>query len=385
MVLLRRAGLARLATGILVAATQIAGASPFEPHPLPDSGPWFEGWFTRITDPQQGASATVILGAFQSRASVQFTSLWVAMLVSHPNATMHTEQVFLDPTTIAIRDWGSPVREQPPRTRQANFSIVCSAGQLVVNGTQSHLDFQMPSGLSLQADLDSRVPWDASCPDACGPEGWAGHLPGWLVPTHYAVHTLASKVNYQLNGQPGTGFAHQESNYGAHFPAAWVWMQGISADGRRQLVVTGGEFDIAGVTLPSYIVAFRSDSRDWDFRSIDMDRVEAKVFACNATVRLFAHSRQGGRRLELLITAPHDSFSDPLYVPSSSGFGNKPGSVESFAAVATVRLFEKVGGDTKLVETSRIPQMALEFGGKYRCVTSGPFSEALRSNSLTFV
>ena len=34
----------------LTSLVRIARSSPFEPHKRPRHGPWFEGWFTRISD-----------------------------------------------------------------------------------------------------------------------------------------------------------------------------------------------------------------------------------------------------------------------------------------------------------------------------------------------
>merc|ERR1712113_1370138 len=72
----------------------------------------------------------------------------------------------------------------------------------------------------------------------------------------------------------------------------------------------------------------------------------------------------GERHLELEVSAPGNTFSDPLYFPTPEGWSNDPGSVESYKAMASVKLFKRSG---ELLEAVDISQTALEFGGSYRC------------------
>jgi len=235
--------------------------------------------------------------------------------------------------------------------------------RLDVREDSTELDFSLPSGLRVVAELTGRVPWDEAKPDTEGPEGWAAKLPSSFLPTHYYVHSLASPAAYKVDGLLGTGFAHQESNRGSRLPAAWVWIQGGTAEGVEQLVVTGGAFTLAGVTTEQFIVAYRSAQRQWTFRSINLDRIWGEPDGCTGSFNLSARSSSGRRLFDLQISAPLDSFSDSLYVPTRTGF--REGSSESFGATAHIRLYDE--GDSVPVEDVSMNLAALEFGGQYRC------------------
>jgi len=294
----------------------------------------------------------------------EYSSSWAAAIVSHPNGSSYTEQAFPDQASVKITDRGQPITKDLPDKQVAVFEVASALGHLNVNDTTARLNFTFPSGLRIAANLSARVPWDSSCPENCGPEGWAGHLPSVLLPTHYFVQTVASKAEYTLNDVAGAGFAHQEANYGGFFPDAWTWVQGMSADGKTQLVLTGGAFTIAGVTIRQFILAYRSPKFHWDFRNINLDRISATVDGCKSTVHLSAKTPLGHRHLELSVSASNDTFSEPLYFPTPTGWSNSPGSVESYKATASIKLFESSG---RLVEAAEISQTALEFGGTYRC------------------
>lgn len=353
---------------ILLVVAVAAVCSPFEPYPVHKDGPWFEGWFTRITDPESNQSVAVILASYQKKGSSDFSSSWAAAIVSYANGSVYTEQVFPEQATVQITDRGSPISNKFPEKQPAVFEVSSEFGTLAVNDTRAQLRFVFPSGLRITASLSARVPWDAGFPETRGPEGWAGKLPSALLPTHYFVQTVASQATYSLNGVEGAGFAHQEANYGGFFPDAWTWVQGMTPDGKTQLVLTGGAFTIAGVTTRQFILAYRSRSFQWNFRSIDVDRISASVDACQNKLQLTAKTPLGHRHLELTVSAPADTFSDPLFFPTPNGWSNDPGSVESYMATASITLFDRSGNQ---LETVSIPQTALEFGGAYRCINDG--------------
>lgn len=343
----------------------LSSASNFEPHKLPGRGPWFEGWFTRITDVSANRSVAVIVGSYQPPGNKTFASSWAALLATYPNGSMYTEQVFPSQSDVTILDRGQPVTEDPPKNRPAVFQVNYGLGTLSVNDTTSSLSFVFPSGFSISATLSRRVPWDSTCPDECGPEGWTGKLPTSLLPTHYFVHTLASNAVYTINGQHGVGFAHQEANYGGRFPTAWTWVQGVTASGAAQLVLTGGAFTIAGATVTQFIIGYRSERFLLNFRGIDLDTIHTTMDGCAGSLKVSAFSLNGQHRLELEVSAPLDTFSDPLFFPTPSGWSNNPGSVESYVANAKAVLYDEKAG-TQL-ETLELHQVALEFGGTYRC------------------
>ncbi|CAE7618182.1 unnamed protein product [Symbiodinium pilosum] len=107
----------------------LAQASPFEPFPVRADGPWFEGWFTRITDPKENRSVAVIVASYQAKGSINFTSSWAAALVSHANGTVLTEQVFPAQSSVRITDRGQPVTQQLPRDQPAIFEVESEIGR----------------------------------------------------------------------------------------------------------------------------------------------------------------------------------------------------------------------------------------------------------------
>lgn len=351
---------------IVFCAAALSRASPFEPLPVHREGPWFEGWFTRIVDDHENRSVAVIVASYQAKGSANFSSSWVAALVSHSNGTILTEQVFPAQASVRITDRGLPVDRELPRNQPAVFAVESEVGRLAVNDSKAELLFNFPSGLKIEASLTNRIPWDAACRDTCGPEGWAGRLPSGLLPTHYFVHSLGSTAAYAVNGLRGSGFAHQEANYGSFFPSAWTWVQGVSSDGASQLLLTGGAFTVAELTARQFLLAYRSPRFHWDFRSVDLDHIVTQVDACQGILTLRASKPSTGRQLELSVQAPLGTFSEPLYFPTREGWSNRPGSVESFRAPALVKIFHR----GVLQETLELPQTALEFGGTYRCTES---------------
>lgn len=311
-------------------------------------------------DFQSNRSVAIICGSFQDRQSRDFSSSWVAILVTQPDGSMYTEQIFPDQKSINITDHGYPVKLPPRAASTPVFEWRSSLGFLKVNGSNSRLSFSFPSGVSFAVESEGRVPWNPRCADSCGPEGWVRKFP---LPTNYFVHSLASPASYVINNFHGQGFLHQETNYGARFPSAWVWIQGISADGKIQLVVTGGAFTVAGVTTRQYVLGFRSENLQWDFRNVDLDVIDATIDGCSGQAMIQAKSRDGERRIELKASAPNASFSAPIYFPTVDGWSNNPGSVESYVARVTVGLFEK----SSILDAIEFYNVALEFGGGYRC------------------
>lgn len=314
-------------------------------------------------------SIALICGSLQNKGSKTFNSSWVALLATTPEGQMYTEQVFPDQESIIITDNGQPVTRDPKMNVPASFEWKSSMGVLRFNRNVSSINFTFPSGLVFRMTSETRVPWDASCPDSCGPEGWIGIVPKAL-PTHYFIQSLASDAHYEFNGSKGDGFAHQETNFGSRFPVAWVWIQGISQDGKNQLVVTGGDFTIAGLTIRQFLIGLRTEERQWNFRAIDLDKITGNAEACNNYFELHATSRDGSRRIELKARAPSGTFSEPLYFPTVAGWSNTPGAEESYFATVEVRLYE--GSDNVPVEELVLASAALEFGGTFRCIESHP-------------
>jgi len=139
---------------------------------------------------------------------------------------------------------------------------------------------------------------------------------------------------------------------------------------KTELLVTGGQFLLGPITATMYLLGYRDASgRAWDYRTPELDSVDVNFDACAGTLSLVAKPRfnfgvEGKRgELHLNISADPTSFSDPLYFPTTNGFSNDPGCVESYRASAKIEIIE----DGNIVSTETIELSALEFGGAYTC------------------
>jgi hypothetical protein len=234
------------------------------------------------------------------------------------------------------------------------------------------------------------------------------------LPLHWLIGSLAAQpVDFSVSGlssRPGgggggglgggggavgSGRAHLEKNWGAAFPAWWVWAQaarGGGADGAdgAAVAVAGGSppplpwapawvseaLPVAWLPRLRVFSLFLRISCGFSL-SIDasnpaLARVDAEPCGGALSLRL----ESWGHVVELRATAPPASFS-PLTCPTSSGF--RDASVESFAAALSVHVWEKRGwrlpfsggGRRELVAREAFTGAALEFGGDARCGGGG--------------
>ena len=202
------------------------------------------------------------------------------------------------------------------------------------------------------------------------------------------MHSFGSPTRYRLErgaSRPLVGVAaraHMERNYGDAFPTGYTWAQASAPAGAAFLVVTGGLFMVGPLTTRTYIVGLRvptggaSRRREgfaWDFRTTDLDRIRTVRRPCAGELALNATSRDGRRRLLLLLSAPPDSFGEPMPIPTQGGFSSQPGCRESYAATARVVALQRavpasaphVAWEERL--RLAVPLATLEFGGSWQC------------------
>ncbi|CBN77444.1 conserved unknown protein [Ectocarpus siliculosus] len=343
----------------------------------------------------------------------------------HDEATerTHTFHAFPPADTVTILCRGEPVNGVPNLRDDPSFTWEADGiGSFAVDGDKGRLSFQLPE-LSVAASFRYRQPWSEERPNSAGPEGWLQRT--GLLPLHYFVQSMGSEAGYSLKatGAPravvGRGSIHMEANYGESFPTGWVWAQGCSATkglcgnvfrdgeltnpdggsaqeasaGRRaaggkadglggskkdsatpRFVLTGGRFVIGPITTTSFVLAFRSERHNWNFRTTDLDRIVVTASRKDHRLTLVAKSWGDNRVLKADIRAPEGSFGSAIYVPTPEGFSNAPGCVESYAATARFRLYtkgDKLEGDgvtrpLVLREEVEFKLAALEFGGEYQ-------------------
>jgi len=224
-----------------------------------------------------------------------------------------------------------------------------------------------------------------------GPEGWLSRTP--LLPCHYFVHSFGSPATYRLrhgavrSRVDAAAVVHMERNYGEAFPVGYTWAQASAPNRAAFLVVTGGLFVIGPLTTLTYVIGFRApgvsaadgephiglnEARGtaWDFRTTDLDRIQAQRRPCQGELTLNATSRDGRRTLLIHLNAPPTSFGEPMPIPTQGGFSSSPGCRESYAATANVTALMKHSrrspGWRPVLQMS-VPLAALEFGGSWQC------------------
>lgn len=369
-------GLLRVGIGacfLLSLLARAKGSLAYTPVPMLSS-PFFDGWFVRLTDLEQGLSCAVIVGSLRHSGAREFSQHYIALSYSAASMArrgasspdeLQSVHVFPDPRDVKITldgcemkgflgeaDWRSPAAGR----RSLKWSSA-SHGFIQISGSCTRVDFTLPGShgesVSLRADLGEIQPWGASRAVEDGPEGWLGKV-GFMLPCRYFVQSLASRTTYSLRRSrtrapadaaaapgaspaaaaaagaqwhrvdtalSGMALSHVETNYGAAFPSGWIYIQGVGRDG-VSVLVTGGEFGIGPVAPLTYIVAVRGPGgQRWDFRTTDASVVKVSFSCEQRVVRLVARSVLGYGRVDLLVrdgAKKHDEQA--VWVPMRTGF-----------------------------------------------------------------
>lgn len=432
-------GVKLLLSLVLLVAVGQGYASPQNPHvancasSLPfykPQGPcsWFEGWYTRIIDPSTGHSFAAIVatinGTGESHISIisyhrcQPPKRTCGALNSDPfislphgkgeamdaggadelcGATQHecgvtqlTDVILKEAAEILVP--GGEPGAAAGSAGPPHFDWVTKEhGYLRVRPSYTEINLKVGSVL-LEANLTDQKLWDPKDPEM-GPEGWLGMASKYIpvLPCRWHVYSMGSAAMYTfLNSSrqgaariSGTGFAHEEKNWGKAFPDGHFWAQALSPNNSAQIVLAGAYFQVGAVLRsPSvHVVGYRSARVALDFRTTDPGTLFSgiQVDACKGTLALAAHTLTHSLYVE--VAAPPASFSPPLLGPTY-GATWRPLCAESFGAVARVRLLQRGGGTGVVqslqelgkgaygeeVESVVMPQAALEFGEGMQCV-----------------
>ncbi|HOX22345.1 MAG TPA: tocopherol cyclase family protein, partial [Elusimicrobiales bacterium] len=219
------------------------------PHKPASRGPWFEGWYTRITDSAGKRSMSVITATFL-RAGATYSPGstipgYIAILISEGDgAPTQVYEAFPEKTMSYVNNATTSINNALNST--ADFCWFAEGYGMITNKL---INIEIPGKTTFRAEFSGGKAWGKNV--LSGPEGVGGLMT--KLPLHWHVHSLASETIYEitLNGQKfsGTGTAHQEKNWGKVFPSAWIWLQGISSDGEAQLAATGGKLNL-GIAEP---------------------------------------------------------------------------------------------------------------------------------------
>ena len=344
-----------------------------EPHVpgtgILSGGPWFEGWYARVTDAGGQRSVAVIVGSHKPAGQPPSAADagYIGVLVSEGNGSPTQSWTFFPTHTRTLVD-NQPVTHNPDITSRADRPFVWQAdGYGTFANDRVHIS--VPGQVEVDMDFGPPKDWNAQG-WPLGPEGYLAPLP---VPLHWYVKSLNSPATYHVRMyQPsgasvdlaGTGHAHLEKNWGTVFPKAWNWLQGQSTDEDAQLVLGGGTVGFGPVNLKAWLAGYRSPNEAWDIRFSDpLTKISVDQESCSGLFHLNA-SRPG---LEVDVHASADPASfGSVAVPTAIGFVADDGA-ESFSARLEVSTY-RIGLRGKYLSDYRVfTNAALEFGAGSYC------------------
>lgn len=321
----------------------------------------FRGWYTRVVD-RDGLSSLAVIGATQvmdGGTGLPAEGPGYLAVIIHDRAGTRIFESY--PSKSGFRAHREKGLDDPLSEEWTIFEWQAEGFGFISN---DWIDIRIPERVEVQVALDGeRLPWNPALPSA-GPEGWVEFISA--VPLHWLVYTLGSAADYHCSvwdgdvrhSISGTGYAHQESNWGEVFPPSWVWAQGIGSDNACRFAVAGGKVMIEGRPLRAWFLAYQSEFLSWEFSAarpgvLFSTRIqpEAGWFRITAQDPL--------RRLVLQAVVPKDSFIT-VSVPTSAGF--EPGGIESFSACVRLEAYRRTPKGFRLVERRHLRNAALEFG-----------------------
>eukprot|EP01119_Soliformovum_irregulare_P009142 TRINITY_DN2229_c0_g1_i1.p1 TRINITY_DN2229_c0_g1~~TRINITY_DN2229_c0_g1_i1.p1 ORF type:complete len:370 (-),score=78.24 TRINITY_DN2229_c0_g1_i1:91-1200(-) len=337
--------------------------SNYDPHyPSNGEGLFFEGWYFRIVDPQQNRAIAALGGSFcannQPCKNMQGLPGYFAMMYKDASMAMRAVESFPNETYIWLEPGNEIITGNPDFASPPDFEFEATDLGGFTNGS---IDATI-NGYKLSATMSDPIFWNPAVPGE-GPEGIAMDLP---LQQHWFVYSLGSIVDYRFvtpEGDlwEGSGFAHQEKNWGENFPSEWVWSEGISPENDYHFALTGGKVPVVGpVGVHAWLIGYRSPNLTLNFRPQDLPTIfTPTVDACHGSFKMVASHLAWS--VEFDMTADVNSFV-ALAIPTQQGFVPN-GCIESYDATVVARAYHW----GSLVDEYTFTGAALEFGGNYLC------------------
>ena len=355
----------------------VAG-SLYNPHLFPQSGPFFEGWYIRITDFDTEDSVGLLFGHVLPSSSSNSTGPLVLASILHSTCAQGSACVLssssanFSTSQLNVTTNGHQVTHNPDKTSKADFKWFVNSGNeggsFIQSGDRTDFNFRLADWI-LRGSTGPHLPWNK---DGSGPEGWLGDLP---LPLHWFVYSLRSPlIFYEMQNvktgkiiQGNNGVVHQEKNWGSSFPKKWIWSEGISRDGHNvTFALSGGLVSLPIISVNAYLIGYRNPSAglSLDFRP-DNSIVTTEIDGCKGVVKLVAESLL--YTVKFQIFSSQKAFSSCLFGPEVNGF--QRACVESYDAQATIEVSQSLlfGMKYKIIDKHTITKVALEFGGNYVC------------------
>jgi hypothetical protein len=375
------------------------------PHRPGSSGPWFEGWYVRVSGAGGGASFAVGLGHFPAPGP-ETAARAACFLLRRPPGAPAAAPLAADaayPGWFALNGTGCARGAAP--CFQARAGAACA---LLVRGAS---DFELRGTLGGTAFRVAGAPGAAPrpwAPGRDGPEGPAAWLRR-LLSLHWYVLSTGTAVEYRLTdlatnaSLAGSGVAHLEKNWGGGFPERWLWAQGQAGQAGQEAprrsprpaapaaAAAGGggggggaTFVLAGGAVPLaflpaalsprlFLLTYQSPGFNLSLDPLYPALPTAvRPDGCAGTIELTLTALL--HTVHVSIAAEPGSFA-AVTCPTAQGF--RQDSVESFAARVEVRVVrrpllglapERWG---RVVAHSVWEGAAVEFGGAYRCGGGG--------------
>jgi len=356
---------------------RLTPASENDPH-LPDSpGPWFEGWYTRVTDVGSSRSVAVIVASHLPKG-VNYTPGmdlpgYVNVLIGEGDGEPTRSFTAFPDQSMALVN-GQPVSQDPVPGVPTHFEWIATGPQAFGTVTEDSVEISIPDVVDINIQTTNRIPWDLGDPLA-GPEGFLTGIP---LPLHWYIQSLGSDAQYEYtlygDGGPetfrGTGYAHLEKNWQKEFPIGWVWAEGIAEDNEAQFVASIAMVDLGNnVIIDPWIVGYRAPGVSWNFQFFIPGSVATtEMDPCAGT--FYMKLRDPFRTLIFDASAPPGSFGD-VSIPTEDGFITQKGG-ESFTATVEVTASWHIPlgalSETEFPIDERVFHNAvLEFGNGFNC------------------
>lgn len=348
-------------------------ANQFDPHVYPKEGPFFEGWYMRITDFDNKTSYGLLFGhVLPTYVQNSSDPKVLASLLYRTNCTIDNQcklnsiNVASSPNKLNVTVKDGPVVMNPDDASPSKFKWSAPFGYFMQDANVTKFQFVIGTYI-FRMRIGPPKPWG---PHGEGPEGWIDKLP--FLPLHWFVFSLGSPlINLELidleTGKHITrtrGVVHMEKNWGASFPKGWVWSQGFSPNSNVSFALSGGLVSVGPITTTQYLFGYRNPSKNL---VLNFNPGNGLISAYHdGCVGLFKMTASGVyHEVRLNASALPSSFSDCLYGPENTGF--RPACIESYDTVVDIRIYARKLFSLQEIDRQEVSLSALEFGGHYTC------------------
>ena len=139
--------------------------SQYDPHVYPATGPFFEGWYTRISDVKTGQSYGVLFGeVLQIRNDSSVPTTYIGLIRSDGSNPMVAAEAFPNPAEISVTvgEDGQNVRNDPKLKGSPDFEWSAkNFGYFRCTQKHTNFDFKV-GGIHFTGSFGSPVLWDYS-------------------------------------------------------------------------------------------------------------------------------------------------------------------------------------------------------------------------------